>query len=397
MFTGIVNSGFTSFIMSVLGLVFVCMAGVCRADGGDASGSAAEYGATTPEEGAAYDSNDLAGTWYVHSLASGPGAPWWEHGWWSIEADHSFSGFIREYKGALDPISGRFLFASNGVATFLGARQDPDAVVFPHLHMAANKSVVAGVGAWPTDSPGTAQMIVLARCGLSYQSSDLEGTWYVHSLASGPGAPWWEDGYITVIADGSFRGMVRQYKSDSKEMSGRFQIDPNGVVTIAGLPQDPHADGYAVLHLSADKNVIVGVHMWSGGSPGTAEMKIFTRKGESYSTSDLAGRWYRHSIASGPGAPWSEYGPMDIGDDGSFNAPFQQQYNSTPDEWSGRFQIDSNGVVTLAGKSLNPYSNGYGVAHLSADKNVIAGIATWSSGSPGTSELMILTRMATAE
>lgn len=277
MFTGIVNSGSTSFIASVLGLSFVCMAGVCRADGGDVSGGAAEYGVTTPEERAAYDSNDLAGKWYIHSLASGPGAPWWEHGWWSIEADDSFSGFIREYKGALDPISGRFLFASNGVATFLGARQDPDVVVFPHLHMAANKSVVAGVGAWPIDSPGTVQMIVMACRGLSYQSSDLEGTWYVHSLASGPGAPWWEDGFITVSAGGFYNGMVRQYKSDSKELSGQFQIDPNGIITIAGLPQDPHADGYAVLHLSADKNVIAGIATWSRGFPGTSELMILTR------------------------------------------------------------------------------------------------------------------------
>jgi len=402
MLTGTNRSFFELLIVSIWGLVFAFTAGVCNANGSGTqvhhpSGGAAEYGVAELGEGlAAYDSNDLAGAWYIHSLASGPGAPWWEYGRWTINADYSFSGIIQEYKKAPAEISGKFLLAPNGVATFVGAPQDPDAAILPHLHMAANKSVIAGVATWSAGSPGTTQMILLTRRADSYQMSDLEGTWYVHSLASGPGMPWWEHGSVTVSADGSFHGMVREYKRDLQELSGQFQIDPNGVVTLTGAPQDPRENGFVALHMSADKNVIAAVHTWSGGYPGTTELKIFTRQAKSYSTADLPGRWYRYALASGPGAPWWEYGPVDIKPDGSFSSVCQE-YNDDPDEISGQLKIDSNGVVTIEGKMQSPYVNGYGTMHLSADKNVIAGIASWSTGSPGSSEIDVFTRISTAE
>jgi hypothetical protein len=384
MFTGMNRSGFESLMVGLWALVFACTAGVCGAV------ATAEAG-DTPDGPPAYDSNDLAGTWYIHSLASGPVGRWWEYGHWTVNTDHSFSGIIQEYKKAPAAISGKFLLAPSGVATFVGAPQDPDVVIFPHLHMAANKSVIAGVATWSAGAAGTTQMILLTRRAESYQMSDLEGTWYVHSLASGPGTPWWEHGSVAVGADGSFHGMVREYKSDFQELSGQFQIDPNGVVTVKSVPDLP------VGHMDSGKNVIVMVNTWTTGYPGTTELKIFTRQGKNYSTADLAGRWYRCALASGPGAPWWEYGLIDIKPDGSFDAPFQQQYNFHSDQWSGQFQVDSNGVVTIVGKAVNPYVNGYGDMHLSADKNVIAGIATWSGGSPGSSEIDVFTRIAGAD
>jgi len=344
-----------------------------------------------PDGSSTDGTNDLAGTWYIHSLASGPVGRWWEYGQWTINGDYSFSGIINEYKKAPAEISGRFLLAPNGVATFVGAPQDPDAAILPRLHMAANKSVIAGVTTWSAGFPGTTQIMLLTRRAESYQMSDLEGTWYVHSLASGPGTPWWQHGSLTVGADGSFQGMLREYKSALEELAGRFQIDPNGVVTVKGLPD------FTTGHMDSGKNVIVMVDTWTTGYPGTTELKIFTRQAKSYSTADLAGRWYRCALVSGPGAPWWEYGPIDIKADGSFDAPVQQQYNSHSDQWSGQFQVDSSGVVTIVGKPVNPYVNGYGTLHLSADKNVIAGIASWSGGSPGSSEMDVFTRIPTAE
>jgi hypothetical protein len=220
------------------------------------------------------DTNDLAGSWYIHSLASGPGAPWWEYGHVAVGADHSFSGVVQEYKKDPCEVSGRFLLAPNGVATFVGAAHDPDVVVFPHLHMVANKSMIAGVATWSAGFPGTTQMIVLTRRGASYQIPDLVGTWYVHSLASGPGAPWWEHGSLAVSADGSFTAAVQQYKSEPGTISGQFQIDPNGVVTIESVPD------FTIGHMSSDKNMIAMVGTWATGSPGTTELKILTRKVE---------------------------------------------------------------------------------------------------------------------
>ena len=335
------------------------------------------------------DTNDLAGSWYIHSLASGPGAPWWEYGHVTVGADHSFSGVVQEYKKDPCEVSGRFLLAPNGVATFVGAAHDPDVVVFPHLHMAANKSMIAGVATWSAGFPGTTQMIVMMRRGASYQIADLVGTWYVHSLASGPGAPWWEHGSLAVSADGSFTATVQPYKSEPGTISGQFQIDPNGVVTIESVPD------FTIGHMSSDKNMIAMVDTWATGSPGTTELRILTRKGENYSISDLSGKWYVSSLASGAGAPWWQYGPIAIGPDGSFRGSCQQ-YNYKVGEISGQFQIDADGVVTMKGKTQNPYLNGYSTLHLSADKNVIVGVSTWSTGSPGTSEMLVFTRITAA-
>ena len=116
-----------------------------------------------PEGSPTDGTNDLAGTWYIHSLASGPVGRWWEYGRWTISTDYSFRGVVNEYKKAPAEISGKFLLAPNGVATFVGASQDPDAAILPHLHMAANKSVIAGVTTWTAGFPGTTQMMLLTR------------------------------------------------------------------------------------------------------------------------------------------------------------------------------------------------------------------------------------------
>jgi hypothetical protein len=376
---------------------------VCPANGEDAQardalGSADEHEATALTQGVAvYDANDLVGTWHVHSLASGPGAPWWEYGRWAINADHRFSGTIHEYQKDPCDISGQFLPAPNGVATFAGAQQDPDVILFPHLHMAANKAAVVGVGTWPTgsrDSLATTQMIVLTRQGQSYQSADLEGTWYVHSFASGPGAPWWQCGRLMMRADGSFDAMLAEYKSNSTGGSGQFQIDPNGIVTAKWPPRKPVRD-FNTGHMTSDKNMIVMVDTWTAGAPGTTELRILTRQGTDYRVSDLAGRWYHYSLASGAESPWW-YGPMDIRTDGSFDAPFLAWSNGRPGNWSGQFQIDPSGLVAIVGITSDPYDPGFVTMHLSADKNVIIGVRMWAGGA-ATAELMVWTRMATAE
>ena len=402
MFIGTDRLVFGLFVVGTFGLILGLTTNVCDANSGAEEVYEDLYNST--EQGilghavgkSAYDSNDLEGIWYVHSLASGQGDPWWEHGHLVVNPDCSFSGVINEYKRNPYETLGQFLIAPNGVVTFIGSPKDPDVVVFPHLHMAENKYLVVGVETWSTVSPGTTQITVLTRRGESYQISDLMGTWYVHSLASGPGAPWWEHGPLVVNADGSFSGILQEYKSEPDEISGQFLIDPNGVVTIEGKPKNPYTNGYCILHLTVDKNVIIGIGTWSTASPGTTELKILTRRGTNYTISDMAGRWYVYSLASGPGSPWWLYGPIGIEADGSFSG-LVQEYNDDPDEVSGQFQIDMNGVVTIEGKPQDPYANGYGVLHLSADKNVIAGVATWSSGSPGTSDITVFTRIATTD
>lgn len=399
------TSFLSSFVVFLCGLVLAAPANVCPAKGEEAQttlGSGDGHEVTAPlQEVAAYDANDLAGTWHVHSLAAGPGAPWWEYGRWVINADHFFSGVIQEYEEGPREMSGRFLLAPNGVATFVGAQQDPDAILFPHLHMAANKTVVAGVGMWPirapasTPAPVTTQMFVLIRQDQSYQSADLAGTWYVHALAPDAGAPRWQYGSLAVDADGSFGGILQEYKSGPRGTSGQFQIDPNGVVTTELLPEEL-IPGLNTGHMACDKNMIVLMGTWATGAPGTAELMILTRKGTDYGVSDLAGRWYLHSLTAGNKSPcW--YGPMDVTSDGSSDAPFTEWSSSYPGKWYGQFLIDSDGVVTMAGTTANPDDYQFSTMHLSADKNVMVGIRTWHPQSLGIVGLEVWTRIATPE
>jgi len=224
----------------------------------------------------------------VHSLASGPGAPWWEYGPLSMAADGSFQGTLEEYGGNPDQIEGRIQIDPSGIVTAAGAPFDPLLSGMGRGHMNADKNLVVMLATWTSDFPGTTEMRVLTRQGGSYQPSDLAGTWQVHALASGPGAPWWEYGPLTMAADGTFQGSLIAYRSVPDEIKGRFQIDANGRVTEAGRPLDPQLNGLGQGHMIPNKNVIVMLATWATDSPGTAELRILTR---SNASSSLIGDW----------------------------------------------------------------------------------------------------------
>ncbi len=320
---------------------------------------------------------DLAGTWQVHALASGPGAPWWLYGRITVASDGMFNGTLHESDNHTDQAEGQFQIDESGVVTLVGASQQH------HGHMTADKNAIVMVDTFTTGSPGTTEIRVLTRQGNDYEQADLSGTWQVHSLASGPGAPWWEYGPVTVEADGTFSGTLQEYDSDPDQVEGQVQIDDAGVVTLVGASQQHHG------HMTADKNAIVMVDTWTTGSPGTTELRVLTRQGNHYEQADLSGTWQIHSLASGPGAPWWQYGPVTVEADGAFSGTLQE-YDSDPDQVEGQVQIDDAGVVTLVGASQQHHG------HMTADKNAIVMVDTWTTGSPGTTELRVLTRSLSA-
>lgn len=106
--------------------------------------------------------------------------------------------------------------------------------------------------------------------GASYSTADLAGTWEANTLASGPGAPWWERGQTTIASDGSFTGSTIDSDGATGTVAGTLAISSDGVVTLVG------ASTFRGV-LDAGKTILVGTDTWSSGSPGTTEMKIFTR------------------------------------------------------------------------------------------------------------------------
>jgi hypothetical protein len=132
----------------------------------------------------------------------------------------------------------------------------------------------------------------------AYSQSDLAGVWQSHTLASGPGEPWWSHAEITVSEEGQFPGMLVESDGEENARSGRLILSEMGIVT---LEEDATFHG----SLDAGKTTLAMTNTWLNGyHDGTTELMVFTRPAESYSQNDLAGHWRTHALATGPAAPW---------------------------------------------------------------------------------------------
>ncbi|MBN1834033.1 MAG: hypothetical protein JW896_18165 [Deltaproteobacteria bacterium] len=318
----------------------------------------------------AFTTNDMEGIWEVNGLASGPGAPWWIRGPLTVTSNGAFSGSLEEYASDPDSVSGTFSISGDGIITSDDLSTDFRAA------MDLGKTVIIGTNTWDYGSPGTTEITTLLKKAESYSMSDMEGTWKANSLASGPGAPWWERGEMNVSADGSFTGSKTESDGTTGSLSGTLNISADGIITIAGS---------STLRGSMDsgKTVMIFTNTWSTGSPGTTEIKVMTKKEGSYSQADLAGTWEVNILASGPGAPWWERGEMNISADGSFLGTFEE-YQGHPDTLSGTLNISTDGKVTIVGKD-----NGH--CSMDSGKTIITCTATWSWDSV-TTEMSVWTK-----
>ena len=111
-----------------------------------------------------------------------------------------------------------------------------------------------------------------------FMTADLAGTWEVNSLASGPGAPWWLRGAVTVNSNGSFSGTLDEYNSDPDMVSGTLSISADGVITSQDVDPDFRAA------MDSGNTVIVGTATWDEGEPGTTYISVWVKKGELYPT-----------------------------------------------------------------------------------------------------------------
>jgi hypothetical protein len=322
-----------------------------------------------PHPAAAYEQIDLQGVWESNSLASGDGAPWWERARITIAADGSFTGSTVQSDGGGGPISGTFSISPDGVVTLGTARGVLD----------ADKTVMVVTDTWSSGSPGTTEMKVFVKMAGTYGLSDLPGDWEMNAIASGPNAPWWMRGRLTVAADGSYSGTLVDSQGQSRSQVSTFSISPSGVVTIAAS-----STGSGVM--DEGKSVLVLTSTWEGGNPGTTDLSVSLKMAGTYSLEDLVGSWEVNSLATGPGAPWWERARITVEADGSF-AGGTVKSDGGGGPISGTISISPDGVVTLAGSDT-----ARGV--LDADKTVMVLTDTWSTGSPGTTEMKVALKMS---
>ena len=321
---------------------------------------------------ATYQQSDLQGVWEFNTLASGPGAPWWERARATIAADGSFTATTSESGGGTGTINGTFSLSSAGLITVLGSSTFGGA-------LGSDKSVLAATDTWSSGSPGTTELKVGVKMAGSYKQSDLAGAWETNVIASGPGAPWWERGRITVAADGGVTGTMTDNLGNPDPVATTFGISSSGIVTVA---ESATARGV----LDAGKTVLAMTSTWASGNPGTTDLSVAVKMAGTgtYSLANLAGTWEFNSLATGPGAPWWERGRITIAADGTFSGTALESSggSGTP---SGTFNISPDGVVSLVGRTTTR-----GV--LDAGKAVLVFTDLWSGG---TTEIKVGTRVST--
>lgn len=320
---------------------------------------------------ATYATADLAGGWEINTLASGPGAPWWFRGRATIAADGAFTGTFDDNAGNSDPASGTF-----GLSTQDELTLSVNATARGSIDL--DRTVMAFTATWQ-DGSGTTELGVALKAAGSYAAADLAGTWEVNSLATGPGAPWWERARAVIAADGSFTASTTESDGTTGTITGpagALALAANGVITAGGQSRGA---------LDAGRTVAVVTDTWATGSPGTTEMKLWVKVGTGYALADLAGTWKGYAIASGSGEPWWERLDLTVAADGSWSASALYSDAST-DTATGSVTIDSGGVVGIVGR---PSFRGV----MDAGKTVIVATETWPASPGTTTQMQILVRV----
>jgi len=311
-------------------------------------------------DGKGFNQADLAGDWEINTLLAGTSAPWWVRGQVTAASSGSFSGTLTQYNGSSLPVSGDMEIAADGCLT--SDELGPDWQGAADL----GNTVIAGTNS--SGAPDTGQVYAMVKRASFYVSGDIVGDWNVSLLASGPGAPWWGTGTMTVASGGGVSGTLNRYDGGSDSLSGNMSISMfTGIISWAGR----FGDWRGVL--DSGKTVMVWTDIWDEnylGAPadGTSEIAVLLKQAGSYSTSDLAGLWLLQSLVSGPAAPAWTRGYIIVEESGLFSGHVID-LDGTARWYAGLLSIDSNGIVTLSG---NPSFSGA----MDADKTVIAATET---------------------
>lgn len=332
------------------------------------TGAAALLAFALPALATGYALPDLAGPWRSQTLASGPGAPWWERGHVVIDTLGHLDVIATTNLGELDTLQVDVQLSPTGILTVAGESGFHGALDLGRTVLVANDTWADGSEA------GTTELKVAVKTVSGATFADLAGTWELHSIASGPGAPWWLHGRLTVAGDGGFTGNFVESGGATSSDNGAFGLEPDGGVSLSLAPA-------ALGWLDAGRTVLVFTNSWPDGTPGTAELAAAVKMAPVYAPSDLAGTWELHSLATGSGAPWWSHGQVTIAANGSYSGTITESTGGSHPA-SGTFTLAPMGTIARSG---SPGAHGA----LDAGRTVMVWTDTWTTGSPGTSELTI--------
>jgi hypothetical protein len=293
----------------------------------------------------AYSTVDLMGTWWLNGLATGPGAPWWVRSW-STRADGSCgaAGDVSDDDRVGRVDSYRWICCVNLSPDGVGV-MNRMSCEYPGARAAmdAGGSVLVATDAW---DDGTAELDLFVKMEGAYSLSDLAGTWEAHSLAAGPGQAWWRRATVTVAPDGTFVGSTIDSNGARGSTSGTLAFlfdgsrpdrEERGVLWMA-----ERSNWRGVI--DAGKSVLVATDTWDDA---TTELAVFVKIAGSHSLSDLAGKWWGHSLWAGPGGAhgW-ERSESTCASDGTCEGTSTSSVGNVASN-SRTFTISQDGVVSV--------------------------------------------------
>lgn len=170
------------------------------------------------------------------------------------------------------------------------------------------------------------------------QNYDFSGNWNFNSFISGPGAPWWERGTLTVAQDGSFTGSGTQSNGTSDSPSGSFSITSSGIeLSLSGQSTT------SLCLTDAGNSIMSCTETLSNGA---SNLIILSRQPSQVSLPDLAGTWEGSLLSSGPTSILKTVSET-VNPDGTFTGSYTSS-DGTSGNLSGTLSISSEGMVTCA-------------------------------------------------
>ncbi|MBN1361950.1 MAG: hypothetical protein JW993_15245 [Sedimentisphaerales bacterium] len=333
---------------------------------------------------AAYDIEDLSGTWSIHGLVSGADPNVAGCFYMTGTADTAGGATATSYadsqgvtaatwaeNSATFALSGGGILSidSNDVPFHGAVSWDEDLVVSGGTLIPGPDTGLTGYNLWVWVPQTTTP---------TFTAADGAGTWWIHGLYVSNDWGSWSHGQLQIDAAGNFSFVAGTWAlSDDPDANepedGSFTITPFGVI---GLSFDPNVHGI----LNLDKDLIVFTMPEENGGG----LNIMQKRsgGVTFSTADLAGTWNLHEIFAGADADWTgwSYGVVEADNTGAVDVSYVG--NDEAGTASDTLAITSGGIVTVAS---DPNSHGT----MSDDKNLI--VVTMDNG-PGGAELLILTR-----
>ena len=315
--------------------------------------------AAFPVQAAMFATSDLEGSWEIHMLTSGDYPKWrgWMYGTLNYDTigNGKFTSVNRSDGDPFLPGNVKTAVSSFGVVTFTGTDF--------HGVMNSQKDMIVGV---MTDGDGGYNLIIYTKHGTTtFNTSDLERTWYAHVLNSGDAPQWvgWYYSTLDVDSDGDFTVLSCLNSDGSTDfwIDDSFSIINKGVVSVGSNPSG---------HSRMNDNKDLIVTNLTDASDGYA-LGILIKGGGEFTAGDLQGHWDFHSLTSGdfPQHPGWAHGTQTIDADGNCSFTSITRSNeipTIPEELT--VAISSSGVVTHAGTDFHGIMN--------SQKDMVVGVMT---------------------